>query len=76
MLSDLGADVGLLEPYVEGYLNNENQLKHCYKGRTEAAAEPVAEKREKQDEREVENAWYRRGGVTKAGTMGFLWLKR
>ena len=46
MLSDLGADVGLLKPYVEGYLNNENQLEHFYKGRTEAAAEPVAEERE------------------------------
>ena len=28
MLSDLGADVGQLKSYVEGYLNNENQLKH------------------------------------------------
>ena len=31
MLSDLGADVGLLKPYVEGYLNNEDQLKHFLK---------------------------------------------
>ena len=47
MLSDLGADVGLLKPYAEGYLNNENQLKHFFKGRTETAAEPVAEETEK-----------------------------
>ena len=73
MLSDLGADVGLLKSYVEGYINNENQLKHFTKGRIEAAAEPVAEETESKMK---ETAWYRKGGVTKASTLGFMWLKR
>ena len=75
MLSSVRADVGRPEPNSEWYLYDENQLTPLRESRKEADAEPVAKETQSKMQ-EIKRMSGKEEVQVRAGTLGFMWLKR